>query len=440
MSVLSTIDPLGFITCLIGLGATIGWAARIHLRALRVTRELRERLTELTLLKESAEASNMAKDDFLAKLSHEIRTPLDGIVSFAALALKTELNPEQRRYLDTVLNSAEWLTRVVGDVLDFTRMESTHHEVENKAFNFAHCLASAVQIMEPRAIEKNLAMTCKIDPRIPATVCGDPVRIRQILVNLLDNAVRFTSTGSIMLSAALEEDSFEDLVLAIAVADTGIGIPAQRQTSIFEPFQGTSRSDHRLASGAGLGLSICKKLIEMMGGSIEVQSQIGAGSTFRFTIRLKNAPKPQERSEQSEILSKFAARRLSILLAEASGASRRFTAKLLESAGHQITPAATGKEALEVFSTDIFDLILMDLDMPDMDGLKVASELRELESEMTHTPLYALVPPERVDDTKEYTRSGIDGFVAKPVQVDELLRVVRDVAGSLEARQAPAFQ
>jgi signal transduction histidine kinase/CheY-like chemotaxis protein len=438
-AMMAALDPLTVVTPLVGIAATLIWATRIHFRALRQIKECQNRMEELTLQKEAAESAGMAKDDFLAKLSHEIRTPMDGIISFAELAMKTELTEQQRHYLDTVLNSAEWLTRVVSDVLDFTRMESVRHEIESREFNLAQCVSSAVQIIEPRAAEKSLSISCKIDPRIPGAVCGDPVRIRQVLVNLLENAVRFTSSGSIMLSVALEEESTAEVGLSIAVADTGIGIPAERQHSIFEPFQGTSRSDHRLASGAGLGLSICKKLIEMMNGSIEVQSQIGAGSTFRFTARLKKVQKPEERTEQLEILGKFSAKRLSVLLAEANGVSRRFTAKLLESAGHQITPAATGKEALEVFSADIFDLILMDLDMPDMDGLNVALNLRELETDMAHTPIYALVPAARANDTKEYLKSGIDGFISMPVQMDELLRVVGEVAGSTQPLRTPVL-
>ena len=421
---------LAILTPIFGIIATLAWACSIHFRALRNAEDLRKKLAEMTELKQLAEAANDAKDEFLAQMSHEIRTPMNGIIGFAELALKTELTAAQRAYLDTVLNSAEWLTHVIGEVLDFARMESPRVELDKKEFSPADCFTSAIKMIEPRAAAKHLNLSYKIDPEIPAKVCGDPSRLRQLLVNLLENAVKYTSNGSVMLSVALEQELAEEFVLAVSVADTGIGIPPEKHKTIFEPFQGSLRSDAGYASGPGLGLSICRKLVEMMGGSIEVQSQIGAGSTFRFTARLQKIRVVPSRKEQAGFLSRFPAKRLSILLVEADAVSRQFTTKLLESAGHQVTPAPAGTAAINVFSTDIFDLILTDLTLPDMDGFKMARGIRDLETEGARTPMYVLVSGEAAMDNKQLIKADMDGLLTKPVRVEDLLAIVKRVSTS----------
>lgn len=370
--------------------------------------------------KEASDAANAAKDEFLVKLSHEIRTPMNGIIGFAELASRTELSPEQRQYLDSVLYSAEWLTQVISDVLDFTRMRSADVKLQRKEFSAAEVVLSAVKILEPKAVEKHLTITYKVDENVPALSVGDPGRLRQILVNLLDNAIRFTTTGGVMVSAKLQETTGDEHILSISVADTGIGIPAERQTAIFEPFQGGPKPDGRIVSGAGLGLSICRHLTNLMGGTIEVQSQIGAGSTFRLTARLQTPA--VSKMAASAPPARKSARRLSILLAESDAASRRTNTKMLESAGHQVTPSSRAQEAVEKFSTDLFDLVILDAEMADMETVRPCQRLREFESDLTRTPVYLFLPGHMAPNPEA------DGYIRKPLDVDELMAVVSRVA------------
>jgi two-component system, sensor histidine kinase len=418
---LTTIAPL------LAVIATIVWALSIHTKLARQAAELARKLSEEQRRRELAEAGNAAKSAFLSSMSHELRAPMNGIISFAEGALKTDLSPPQRECLDRVLNSAEWLMRVVSDVLDFSQIEAAQLRLDHKEFSFATVLLSAVKMIETAALEKNLALTYKVDPRIPTLLCGDPVRLRQVLFNLLENAVRYTTSGSIMVSVGREEETDDYATIGVSIADTGIGIPAEAQQTIFEPFH-SSRTGKTIGKGTGMGLSICKRLVEMMGGRMEVQSQLGAGSTFHFTVKLKKGRPRDERSEHLGILSKLSPKRLSILVVDDDMTNRRLITKLLESVGHQITPASSAAEALSAFSTDIFDLILLDNQLADMNELEAARNLRELEEEGIHTPIYSFREDVSRVDHERSKQKEINGYLSKPVQVDELLRIVSETA------------
>jgi two-component system, sensor histidine kinase and response regulator len=259
----------------------------VHVRIRRRMCSVKEQLTEQSALKEAAETANGAKTDFLTNMSHEIRTPMNGIIGFTDLARKVDLKAELREYLNTVRTSAEWLMHIIGEILDFSRIEAGKLELVETEFPFAECLRSGIQFVQPQAALKNLRIAFKIDDQIPLRVCGDPTRLRQIVVYLLDNAVKFTTSGSAMLSATLASESNETITIRISVADTGIGIAADKQKSIFEPFRLADGSINRKAGGAGLGLAMSSRLIALMGGVISVQSQIGAGATFRFTAQFR---------------------------------------------------------------------------------------------------------------------------------------------------------
>lgn len=422
------VNWIGVLAPIAGTAAASVWATKLHRHSLGTIRELRGQVASLQAEKEASEASNAAKDMFLVKLSHEIRTPMNGIIGFAESASRGEMTLEQRRQLDSVLYSAEWLTQVVADVLDFTRMQAANVKLDAKEFAPTDVALSSVKIMEPRALEKNLTIGHRVDPEVPPLCIGDPSRLRQIVVNLLDNAVRFTSTGGVILTVGVAERIDKDYLLSFAVADTGIGIPADRQQTIFEPFQ-ASRGDGKKVGGAGLGLSICRQLTQLMGGTIEVQSQIGAGSTFRFTARVAVPARPDQ--PVGLIPARRSARRLSILLAEADAASRRTNTKLLESAGHQVTPASRALEAVEKFSTDLFDLILIDADVSDMEAVRPCQQFREFEPDVTHTPVYLLIR----DDMKPGSEA--DGYIRKPLDTDELLAVVGRVASPERSGEVP---
>ncbi len=265
----------------------------------RRMRCLRSEVAEQATLKEAAEAANGAKREFLTHMSHEIRTPLSGIISFIDLALKGEVTAEQQEYLETVRTSAEWLMHVVRQILDFSRLEAGRLELDNKEFVFADCVRSAVTFVQRQAAMKNLRTDSKIDPRIPQRLTGDPERLRQVLLNLLDNAVRFTTSGGVIVSANLESGSKGAITVRILVDDTGIGISSEKQRSIFEPFRLGDSSLNTPFGGAGLGLAMSSRLVTLMGGTIDVQSHIGAGATFRFTARFQEAQNCLECSPQA---------------------------------------------------------------------------------------------------------------------------------------------
>jgi signal transduction histidine kinase len=401
---------------------------RMRRRLLRETRLLQRKAIDAEARAAAIQNANQMKSDFLTTMSHEMRTPMAGILSFAEMAMKTELTQVQREYLDRVLTSAEWLTHVLSDVLDFSRLEACRLDLEMDEFSIATCIASATKMVEGAASRKNLDLSWRVNSDIPAVVRGDSTRLRQVIVNLLDNAVRFTTSGSVMLNAVLEAETESGITLAISVADTGIGIAPERQTQIFEPFNGSSRTTNDRTGGTGLGLSICRRLVTMMGGNMEVQSHPGAGSTFRFSAQLEKVRATVTTPETAAILSKLTKHRLSVLVADENALERRLVTKLLESAGHQVAPASTTKHALELFGMELFDMVLLSAELPDMDVDVLAAQLRQLEEDSTRACVYAL----RSADTIGAQTSGenVDGWHFKPIGAEDLLRIVDEVGSA----------
>lgn len=397
----------------------------LRVKTARQARTIQAQMLQEVALRESAQKAERKKNEFLTNISHEIRTLMNGIIGFTDLALKNELSSELREYLGTVRTSADWLMRIINDILDFSRIEAGRLQVEKSDFIFAECIRTAVTMVQPQATEKNLMLGCKIDAEIPRTVFGDRDRIRQVVVNLLDNAVKFTVSGSVILTASLASPPEEDLMVRISVADTGPGIPPQRQKNIFEPL-GESVANKAFGT-TGLGLAICSKLAALMGGEIEVQSQLGAGSTFHFTVRLERARGVPSKPASIRALPPRNPR-LSILLVEDDWVSRRLATKLLESAGHQVTPAATGRQAVDLFAGEIFDLILMDLQLPEMNGLEATEMIRQAEPEDCHVPIYAMTASVGPHDHENCLAAGMDGYLPKPIEIEHVLEIVTNVA------------
>jgi signal transduction histidine kinase/ActR/RegA family two-component response regulator len=407
---------------LVGVIATLWWIS-IHMTKRWARRRAEHALAEQVKLREAAEAANEAKGEFLAAMSHEIRTPMNAILGFTDLALKTELNPELREYLDTVHTSAHWLMHIVNDLLDFSRIDTAQLQLEKKEFSVAECVRSVIKIVQPEAAAKNLKLLTKIDPQIPAQVKGDAARLRQIVFNLLENAVKFTTTGSVIITAMLESKTADSVLVRLSVADTGIGIPADQREGIFQPFRGAGRPT------TGLGLAICKNLVTLMGGTIDVQTQLGAGTTFEFTAwfeKLQGVFEPQSSKHDADPCT----RTLSVLVAEDNAVNRRLIETLLQSAGHYVTAASNGKQALALCESQIFDLILMDIEMPEMNGLEATQAIRESEPRNSRVPIYALTAHALAGDRDKCLSGGMDGYITKPINVDEFLKILSAVAQS----------
>ena len=393
-------------------------------------RMVAERTAELQLARVAAEAASKAKSEFLANMSHEIRTPINGILGFTQLALGTELTGDQRDYLETVESSTKSLLNVINDILDFSKIEAGRMELERSSFALGDCVEAAVRTLSATALQKGLDLKCELETDRANQVIGDSVRLRQVLLNLIGNAIKFTPTGSVSVALKLTQEGERDCLAHFSVADTGIGIAIEKQQSIFEPFRQAEGSTTRKYGGTGLGLAISARLVEMMGGRLWVESQKGRGSTFHFTALFKlpvaaTPPVPRPRLHAAV----EAGAPMCILVAEDDLVSQDLILTILMKSGHKVVLATNGLEVLAKFQQQSFDLILMDIQMPEMDGLETTGEIRRLETETsTRTPIIAITAHAMRGDRERCLAAGMDGYVSKPVHADTLLAVIGEFA------------
>jgi signal transduction histidine kinase/ActR/RegA family two-component response regulator len=384
---------------------------------------------QLLIAKDAAEQASRAKSRFLANMSHEIRTPMNGVLGMTELLQRTELTAKQRQYATTAERSARALLGVINDVLDFSKIEAGRVELESVPFSVHAVAQDVVDLFRESARAKGIRLSCAVDAALPEELSGDPTRLRQVLVNLVGNAVKFTDSGEVRLRVAnCEARRRGTCGVQVEVVDTGIGMNEEAKRELFRPFSQAESATTRRFGGTGLGLAISQHLVVLMGGSIEVESRAGEGSTFRFRVAL---PMVETKAEAGAAATDGSARHISrgcsVLLVEDNAVNRLVAEAMLEQAGCVVRHAATGAEALLVMEREPIDLVLMDCQMPVMDGFEATRRLREREMAVgaeARLPVVALTANAIQGDREACLAAGMDDYLAKPFSRDALLRVL----------------
>lgn len=390
--------------------------------------ERKEYEEELRLAKEMAEAGTLAKNEFIASVSHEFRTPMNGILGLAEILRNTGLTVEQSELLSGISTSAENLLVVLNDVLDFAAIEAGRMELEFHPFMLDRVLSDIEMMTRMKAGEKSLDFGIRIDPMVPIAITGDSKRLRQILLNLVSNALKFTEKGRIDIIATVVTITPTNVVLKFEVADTGVGIPEQSLGSLFKVFSRVRQDQTKTVAGTGLGLSICKKLTDMLGGTIGVRSKPGEGSVFWFTLpfSLSRPVNEKIRGQAQVAIELFNGK--SVLVAEDNVINQRIVVYQLKRMGFEIEMASDGLEAWNKYKEREFDLIILDIQMPEMDGYEVAREIRNLEADTgAHSLIIALTANAMKGDRERYLEAGMDGYISKPFTFETLFKTISQV-------------
>jgi len=395
-----------------------------------ISRDVTERHNdreELHRAKEEAEAANIAKSMFLANMSHEIRTPMNGIIGMTDILQQSQLTEEQQEFVRIISLSGNNLLTIINDILDFSKIEAGRIVMEKIDFKISEPIEETTKLLQFKAQQKGLKLEAEISSKIPELVNGDPLRTKQILINLVNNAIKFTEKGSVKIKIEVIELKKTAIKVLFKVIDSGIGISEEGKQKLFKAFSQTDASTSRKFGGTGLGLTISKRLVELMNGEIGVESENGQGSTFWYTLNY-SLPAASDMHQENATSSSVEHSVLNILLAEDNPINQRVALFNLKKMGHNVEIAGNGSEALEMFKTKSYDLVLMDIQMPVMDGLESTELIRRFEIEQkakNPIPIIAMTANAMKGDREKFISKGMSGYISKPFKVIELEKVLK---------------